>query len=272
MCGGRIIDAVLTGIGVGRIWGGAWVDFWLGCTLVLGWRFALLFLIRLALVGLIVVSGCGALAVRDGTPTADRLDAIGVELIELAADDQEWEQRVIRGEVPEGVDERAEFFEEKERLMGVRGARCEMIFEEVGYPDYEMVGEEASEAFWLIVQHCDYDPEFQERVMIEMKDVVKRGQADGANLAYLTDRVLINTGRAQEYGTQLEYEHAVARAYPKVLDEPAGVDARRARVGLEPLGEYMNSMSELFFMMNEETLRAEGIEGAYVYPVGFGDW
>ncbi len=228
--------------------------------------------LRLLCVGLVVLAGCGAVGSRDVEPTGDRLGEIGVELVELAADDQVWEQKVIRGEVPEGAAEREAFFAEKKRLMRVRGARCAAIFDEVGFPDYEMVGKEASEAFWLIVQHCDHDPVFQERVMVAMKDAVMRGQADGKNLAYLTDRVLVNTGRAQEYGTQLEYEHAEARAYPKELARPAEVDARRAAVGLEPLGEYMNSMSELFFMMNEESLRSEGVEGAYVYSEGYSDW
>lgn len=229
-------------------------------------------LLKLLFVGLVVLSGCESTASRDVRPMEERLGEIAVELVELSEDDQRWEQMVIQGEVPEGVEERKAFFAEKERLMSVRGERCEAIFDEVGFPDYEMVGKEASDAFWLIVQHCDHDPVFQERVMRAMEDPVWRGQADGANLAYLTDRVLINTGRAQQYGTQLEYEHAAARAYPKTLAEPGEVDSRRARVGLEPLGVYMNSMSELFFMMNEVQLRKDGVEGAYVYPEGFGDW
>ncbi|MFK7759314.1 MAG: DUF6624 domain-containing protein [Phycisphaerales bacterium] len=229
-------------------------------------------ILKLIFVSLFIFSGCHSSVSRDTDHAADRLEEIAGELIELAKDDQRWEQMVIQGEVPASSKERREFFAEKSRLMVVRGARCEAIFEEFGFPDYQMVGKEAGEAFWLIVQHSDHNPEFQENVVEAMKYAVMRGQADGTNLAYLTDRVLINTGRAQEYGTQLEYEHANARAYPKELTKSAMVDERRARVGLEPLGEYMNSMSELFFMMNEEQLRENGVEGAYVYPEGFDDW
>lgn len=228
---------------------------------------------RLLFVGLFVLSGCETAASRDFGPTGDRLGEIAVELVELSEDDQRWEQMVIQGEVPEGVEERKAFFAEKKRLMVERGDRCEAIFEEVGFPDYEMVGKEASEAFWLIVQHCDHDPEFQERVSDAMRPAVERGAADGVKLAYLTDRVLVNSGRGQMYGTQVKYEFNLARAYPKSsIEEPEGFDARRIAVGLEPLIVYMNSMSELFFMMNEVQLRENGVEGAYVYPEGFEDW
>lgn len=228
---------------------------------------------NLLFVGLMVFTGCETTASRESGPTGDRLVEIGVELVELAEDDQRYEQMVIRGEVPEGDDERVAFFAEKKLLMVERGDRCEAIFEEVGFPDYEMVGKDASDGFWLIVQHCDYNPEFQERVVKAMELAVLRGEADGEYLAYLTDRVLVNTGKGQMYGTQVKYKFDLARAYPKSsIEAPEGVDARRIAVGLEPLSVYMNSMSELFFMMNEEQLRANGVEGAYVYPEGFDDW
>ena len=228
---------------------------------------------RLFFVGLMILSGCGTVVSRGSGQTGERLGEIAVELVVLSEDDQRWEQMVIQGEAPEDVEERKAFFAEKSRLMVERGERCEAIFEEVGFPDYEMVGKEASDAFWIIVQHCDHDPDFQERVVVAMRSVVEREAADGVKLAYLTDRVLVNSGRAQMYGTQLGYEFELARAFPKnSIDEVEGVGARREEVGLEPLVVYMNSMSELFFIMNEERLRENGVEGAYVYPEGFGDW
>tara|TARA_R110002072_G_scaffold42064_7_gene117695 strand:+ start:17206 stop:17898 length:693 start_codon:yes stop_codon:yes gene_type:complete len=221
------------------------------------------------LCGIAVFSGCSGPQTRQTEVTPARLSAIADELIELAADDQRYEQMVMNNEIP---GDRDEFMATKKRLMSVRGQRCKAIFEEIGFPDYEMVGQEASDGFWVIVQHNDTDPVFQERVAKAMRGPVERGAADGSKLAYLTDRVLINTDRPQMYGTQLTYIHEQARAIPKELGDPAGVDARRAAVGLEPLSVYMNGSSELFFMMNEAPLREMGVTEPFVYEAGFSAW
>ncbi len=229
--------------------------------------FVLMYLVGLG--GLPVFLGCSASPTRQTQATPARLSAIVEELIELAADDQRYEQLVMNNEIS---GDRDEFMATKKRLMSVRGQRCEAIFDEIGFPDYEMVGQEASEAFWIIVQHNDADPVFQERVADAMRGPVERGAADGSKLAYLMDRVLINTDRPQMYGTQLDYIHEQARAIPKALGDPEGVDARRAAVGLEPLAAYMNGSSELFFMMNEGALREMGVTEPYVYEAGFSAW
>ena len=213
--------------------------------------------------------GCSGSQVHQSEMSSARLMTIAEELIELAADDQRYEQMVVNNAIQ---GDRDEFFETKKQLMSVRGGQCKVIFEEIGFPDYELVGVEASDAFWVIVQHNDADPVFQERVAYAMRGAVERGLADGSNLAYLTDRVLINTNRPQVYGTQLRYTLELARAMPKELDDPAGVDARRAAVGLEPLFEYMNGASELFFMMNEAQLRENGVNEPFVYEAGFSTW
>jgi len=33
-----------------------------------------------------------------------------------------------------------------------------------GFPGYDLVGQKGSNSFWLIVQHCDKDVDFQEQV------------------------------------------------------------------------------------------------------------
>lgn len=59
----------------------------------------------------------------------------------------------------------------------------------------------------------------------------------------------INTGRLQLYGTQLSYDKngnlfssENKLIYPANLYDPAGVDARRKAVGLEPLETYYESV------------------------------
>lgn len=214
-------------------------------------------------------AGCGMASVYEPDRIESRYQAIADELIQLSEDDQKYEQIVIRGEVP---DDRDVFFQQKANLMIERGGRCSEIFDEIGFPDYDMVGKDASDAFWLLVQHSDHDPEFQERVATAMIPAVERGAADGSQLAYLMDRVRINTGRGQLYGTQVDYEHSIGRAFPKTLESAEFVDERRSEVGLEPLFEYMNTMCEVYFMMNERQLSERGVNAAYQYAIGFDSW
>jgi hypothetical protein len=53
-------------------------------------------------------------------------------------------------------------------------------------------------------------------------------------VAYLTDRVRVNQGLPQVYGTQMARD-AKGRAIPEELEDAKHVDDRRAAVGLRPL-------------------------------------
>ena len=148
--------------------------------------------------------------------------------------DQRLNQMVV-----DGTEEfrQAGFDERKSKVYEDHTARIMEIFKEIGYPSATLVGEEASEAFWLLVQHSDSKPMFQEEVLLAMKPVVLAGEASNESLALLTDRVRINTDRPQLYGTQVEFDVSLGRATPKQLEEPRMVDRRRAEVGLGPLWE-----------------------------------
>lgn len=197
------------------------------------------------------------------------LDQVRDELLAMCASDQKLEHLVINRDP--AVKE-PDFFENKDRQQDEYGQRCKELFEQFGYLGADLVGTEAADAFWLLVQHADRDTAFQERVAEAMKPVVARGDARPDNLAYLTDRVRTNTGRPQVYGTQITYERQSGRILPKPLENPTQVDARRAAVEMEPLWNYVNSMTELHFKMNEKQLRASGIEAPPLVPEGFTDW
>ncbi len=76
-----------------------------------------------------------------------------------------------------------------------------------------------------------------------MEKEVNKGNASAHNYAYLLDRVNINSGLAQVYGTQLEYKDG--KAVAKKLANPKEVNKRRTAVGLEPLEEYLQKMTQL---------------------------
>jgi hypothetical protein len=71
-----------------------------------------------------------------------------------------------------------------------------------GWPQFSVVGEEAATDARLLAQHADMQPE-QQRLFHElMAAAVEDGEAEAKYFAYLEDRVRVNSGRPQLYGTQ----------------------------------------------------------------------
>ena len=62
------------------------------------------------------------------------------------------------------------------------------------------------------------------------------GDADPIDFAYLTDRVRINDGRPQLYGTQ--FELVDERRRPRPIENPETVDERREALGMRSLRAY----------------------------------
>ena len=152
----------------------------------------------------------------------------------------------------------------KDSVFTSHKKRLEEIFEKFGYPGYSLVGEKGSQNFWLMVQHCDSDPAFQSRVLEKLRIEVDNKNADGSNYGLLTDRVKINTGEKQVYGTQVSY-NSLGQAYPKDLADSVNVNKRRAEVGLEPIEDYLNMMTQMHFEMNKEYLKSKGITKPLLY-------
>lgn len=115
---------------------------------------------------------------------------------------------------------------------------------EHGWPGYDLVGKSGSQGFFLLAQHADQDPAFQEQVLVMLQDAVARQQASGIHLAYLTDRVRLAQGKPQLYGTQF---HTVdGKPQPQTIEDAEHVEARRAALGMESLAEYTANIEDMY--------------------------
>lgn len=118
--------------------------------------------------------------------------------------------------------------------------RLKEIVKQFGWPTISLVGSQASNSAWLLIQHADHDLKFQKYCLRLMKEATKAGEVLKENVAYLTDRVLINNGKPQLYGTQF-YTHR-GRLFPKPIKDPDKLDVRRKKVGLQPFKSYKEEM------------------------------
>lgn len=97
-------------------------------------------------------------------------------------------------------------------------------------------GVEGSKAAWLIVQHADHDVVWQENVKRDLLPLVEAKDFDGASYAMLVDRVSVNQGLLQTYGSQGKCQDDGVW-HPKPIADPESVNERRKAVGLNTFEE-----------------------------------
>jgi hypothetical protein len=115
------------------------------------------------------------------------------------------------------------------------------VVERGGWPRSSEVGEDAATAAWLLAQHADDSPDIQHTFHLHMTAAVASGEADAKLLAYLEDRVRVNAGQPQLFGTQFISDETGALR-PQPIQNPDSLDQRRAAIGLEPFAKYESTM------------------------------
>ena len=109
-----------------------------------------------------------------------------------------------------------------------------------GWPTRKIVGSDGARAAWLLVQHADRAVVFQRKCLTLMEAHKSDDQVANADIAYLTDRVAVNEGKPQVYGTQGRVVEGVWQ--PRPISDRENVDQRRKSVGLKTLKEYIEFM------------------------------
>lgn len=155
------------------------------------------------------------------------------EIEEMTQADQEMRRAVIERRAPSDPD-----------VDRRNTARFKAIVDQYGWPTRSLVGEQAEHMAWLLAQHADIDVVFQERCLSLIRHA-GAGEVCPRHLAYLEDRILLHRGRPQRYGTQYKTNDR-GEFVPQSLEDPEGVDERRAALGLEPLAAYGGRMNQVY--------------------------
>ncbi len=110
-----------------------------------------------------------------------------------------------------------------------------------GWPGRSAAGDSAQRAAWLILQHSP-DTAWQAAILPDLERLASGGELPKADVALLTDRILVHRGQPQRYGSQ--FAMADGRLVPEPVADVAGLDARRTSVGLPPMAEYTRMLAE----------------------------
>ncbi len=115
-------------------------------------------------------------------------------------------------------------------------AKLAELVDSHGWPTIELVGEDGVEAAWLIAQHAISLPGFCRRCLAELERAAEAGGVPKWQPAYLEDRIRWLEGRPQLYGISFDWDEQGLMS-PTPIEDPEGVDERRAAVGLDPVAK-----------------------------------
>ena len=123
------------------------------------------------------------------------------------------------------------------------GLYLENLLNEIEWVDATTYGQEASNWAFLIAQHADRNLDLQVLALERMTPFLEKGEVDKQAYAYLTDRVAVNQGREQVYGSQTTGECKDGLLISEPIENVETVDARRASMELDTLNEYLSAIS-----------------------------
>ena len=113
------------------------------------------------------------------------------------------------------------------------------IIESHGFPTRKLVGKDAMNGIFLIIQHADGDRIWQEAQLTNLELAVTRGDFSKQQYAYLYDRIKVNSGQPQRFGSQfLKVDKKNKIAELRETEDLTNLNQRRRKMGMMPIEMY----------------------------------
>ncbi|MBK7652696.1 MAG: hypothetical protein IPJ20_20795 [Flammeovirgaceae bacterium] len=106
------------------------------------------------------------------------------------------------------------------------------LIESCGFPLKDNVGEEGITSVFLIIQHST-------RLVRQKYYPWLKTILDAKDAALMEDRMLLENGERQKYGTQIIYNSRINKYQLRAVEDVKNLNKRRFEVGLEPIEEYV---------------------------------
>jgi len=161
------------------------------------------------------------------------------ELLAIFDDDQVIRRQFISAQ--EEFGHQSKQVDSLRRIMMVKDSvnlfKVTKILDKYGWVGATKVGGQANQVLFLVIQHSDLKT--QQKYLPMMREAVKNKNAKKSELALLEDRVALDEGKRQIYGSQIGRDNESQKYYVLPLDDPDNVDKRRIEVGLGPIADYV---------------------------------
>ena len=130
------------------------------------------------------------------------------------------------------------------------------ILNTYGWPTPGETSKKASEAIFMVIQHTDI--ETQIKYLPAVKKAIDEGKIEPAKYAFLSDRIKMNTGYYQTYGTQIGSDYKGNLCFWPIEDE-LNVNKRRAVLGLDSIQEYAKNFNLVYQAPKVDSLKGNVI-------------
>jgi hypothetical protein len=169
------------------------------------------------------------------------------ELLAMVQQDQDIRNELVKS----GVDHpKREISERMDAIDSRNTAKMKRIVKQYNWPRAELVGWDGTEAAFLVVQHSSHS--FQKALLPLMQKEYGTGHLSGPNYALFLDRVLVEDGRPQVYGSRAKGFNRDGEPILYPIEDEANVDKRRAEVGLSSLAEYREMMKQKYHPQSKQ--------------------
>jgi hypothetical protein len=148
-------------------------------------------------------------------------ESVRRKLEDLGRRDQEVRRGVLQGRLPNG-----EALAAADRPLE---RELRTLIAEHGLYRLSEVGGKAVQAEFLIIDHSN-DSAWKSQMLVMLKNLEAKREISSDYVAVLEDRIRIETGRPQLYGTQTRQDFSFYE-----IEDPQTLDVRRAQMGLPPL-------------------------------------
>lgn len=169
--------------------------------------------------------------------------ALRAQLLQRRAADQSMRDTLMlimqAGRMPD-----APFIDRLDAVDRANTAWIRGIIEARGWPGTSLAGPDGAAAAFLLVQHATHDTAFMARALPLLEKAVGAADASPGDYALLYDRVAVQGGRPQRYGTQASLFNGRLVFAP--IEDSSRVDARRAAMRLPPLAVYARLLDSLY--------------------------
>ena len=115
------------------------------------------------------------------------------------------------------------------------------LLNKYGWPTASQVTEYAAAGAALIINHTNY--EIRSKYFPMLEKAFKEGEAQPLRYAKMRDRLLVEEGKEQLFGTQWKFENS--KRLPHPIKEPENVDKRRSEIGLGTLSIYLKERFDI---------------------------
>lgn len=169
-------------------------------------------------------------------------DSLALKLWHMLALDQAYyfEMNIVKNKIGKANLVFQTFIEIKKVINAKNLQLLKNIMQEFGWPAPLAVGSTGSMAAFLVIQHSD-DLKAQKEVLAILLHSCESNEIDCRNYAYLYDRIAVNEGKSQLYGTQVIFKEETKKYELLPVENIEGLENRRKKFHLEPIRDYLNS-------------------------------